>query len=583
MIRKLLTNNTFSLLKLKFTQRKIIHYTLLASVILLQVIVVIIWYNEKTNESEITKTINSLNSLNEISNFTSKINNSFIDSQKSFTAYTSNKNQASLEKHIVSLKEIRNLIDSLNLVTIKDKEFMKILAEKQQLGSEISALKSDIDSIITIQLDHNTNSAPKNFKLNKFEYKNILNSIDIESYIKTDSVSRKGLFSRIGDALAGTINVQKEQLNITVTMKYMNKIVSGSIEDQIGNLFTVTNKYYENQFINLKNSFTSLDEQNSKLIELNNKLQTLLPEIILNYNKSLDVLQKDTQKQLQSQYETNKKVKNYTIVMLIVLMFIISIILLSFTRMAFKYEKILTTAQTQIRQSLNFKNRIMGMISHEIRSPLSIISIYSKMIGSSVKDTEIKETFESIQFTTNSLLLLANQILEYSKDENQSPKLKNKHFYLKSEINQIISSMSSLVETKGNKIEVNSNLISDYEVYSDATKIHQLFYNIIGNANKFTKDGLISVAIDLQNVKDKDLNLKVIIQDNGIGISENDLKNIFELYYQGIVSGKVNDLGVGLGLNLCKEIVELFGGEISIQSEEGNGTKVIFNLILKLV
>ncbi len=555
----------------------------MASVILLQVIVVIIWYNEKTNESKITNTINSLNSLNEISYFTSKINNSFIDSQRSFTAYTSNKNQTSLEKHIVSLKEIRNLIDSLNLVTIKDKEFMKILAEKQQLGSEISALKSDIDSIITIQLDHNTNSTSKIFKLNKFEYKNILNSIDIESYIKTDSVSRKGLFSRIGDALAGTINVQKEQLNITVTMKYMNKIVSGSIEDQIGNLFTVTNKYYENQFINLKNSFASLDEQNSKLIELNNKLQTLLPEIMLNYNRSLNVLQKDTQKQLQSQYETNKKVKNYTIVMLIVLMFVISIILLSFTRMAFKYEKILTTAQTQIRQSLNFKNRIMGMISHEIRSPLSIISIYSKMIGSSVKDPEIKETFESIQFTTNSLLLLANQILEYSKDENQSPKLKNKNFYLKSEITQIISSMSSLVETKGNKIEVNSNLISDYEVYSDATKIHQLFYNIIGNANKFTKDGLISVTIDLQNVKDKDLNLKVIIQDNGIGISENDLKNIFELYYQGIVSGKVNDLGVGLGLNLCKEIVELFGGEISIQSEEGNGTKVVFNLILKLV
>lgn len=583
MIRKFLTNNTFSLLKLKFTQRKIIHYTLLASVIFLQVIVVIIWYNETANESKITKTLNSLNSLNRISNFTSKINNSFIDSQRSFNAYASNKNQASLEKHIVSLKEIRHLIDSLNLVTIKDKEFMKILAEKHQLGSEISTLKADIDSIIKIQLDLNKNSTPKVFKLNKFQYKNILNSIDIESYIKTDSVSRKGFFSRIGDALAGTVNVQKEQLNITVTMKYMNKIVSGSIEDQIGNLFTVTNKYYENQFINLKNSFASLDEQNSKLIELNNKVQTLLPEIILNYNKSLNVLQKDTQKQLQSQYETNKKVKNYTIGMLIVLMFIISIILLSFTRMAFKYEKILTTAQTQIRQSLNFKNRIMGMISHEIRSPLSIISIYSKMISSSIKDAEIKETFNSIQFTTNSLLLLANQILEYSKDENQSPKLKNKNFYLKNEINQIISSMSSLVETKGNKIEVTTNLISDYEVYSDATKIHQLFYNIIGNANKFTKNGLISIVIDSENITGKELNLKVAIQDNGIGISENDLKNIFELYYQGIVSGKVNDLGVGLGLNLCKEIVELFGGEISIQSEEGNGTKVIFNLILKLV
>ncbi|KQX09881.1 sensor histidine kinase KdpD [Flavobacterium sp. Root420] len=583
MIRKFLTNNTFRLLKLKFRHRKTIHYTLLASVIFLQIIVVIIWYNETTNESKISKTLDSLNSLNKIAYFTGKIKSTSIDSQRSFNTYTSNKNQTSLEKHIVSLKKIRYFIDSLNLVSIKDKEFMKILIKKHQLESNILTLKSDIDSIINTQLNLNKNSAPKVFKLNKFEYENILNSITIESCIKIDSVSRKGLFSRIGDALAGTINVQKEQLNITVTMKYANKIISGSIEDQIVNLLAVTNKHYENEFKNLKNSFTSLNEQDSKLIDLNNRLQTLLPEIILNYNKSLDVLQKDTQRQLENQYEAHKKVKNYTIVMLIVLMLIISIILLSFTRMTFEYEKKLTTAQSQILQSLNFKNRIMGMISHEIRSPLSIISIYSKIISSSIKDSEIKDTFDSIQFTTNSLLLLANQILEYSKDENQSLKLKNKNFYLKNEINQIISSMISLVKSKGNEIEVTTNLVSDYEVYSDATKIHQLFYNIIGNANKFTNHGLISIAIDFEIAKDKKLNLKVTIQDNGIGISENDLKNIFELYYQGIVSGKVNDLGVGLGLNLCKEIVELFGGEINIQSEQGNGTKVVFNLILTLV
>ncbi|RXM46949.1 HAMP domain-containing sensor histidine kinase [Flavobacterium sp. YO64] len=204
------------------------------------------------------------------------------------------------------------------------------------------------------------------------------------------------------------------------------------------------------------------------------------------------------------------------------------------------------------------------------------------MISSSIKDAEIKETFQSIQFTTNSLLLLANQILEYSKDENRLLKLNNNNFQLKTEINQIVSSMGSLVESKGNKIAVSSNL-ADYEVFSDAVKIHQLFYNIIGNANKFTKEGLIAIAIDAEKTGDKKLNLKVAIQDNGSGISENDLKNIFELYYQGTVSGKVNDLGVGLGLNLCKEIVELFGGAIHVESKQGNGTKVSFNLILNLV
>ena len=140
--------------------------------------------------------------------------------------------------------------------------------------------------------------------------------------------------------------------------------------------------------------------------------------------------------------------------------------------------------------------------------------------------------------------------------------------------------MASLLETKGNKIELKTNLNSDCEVYSDAAKIHQLFYNIIGNANKFTKNGLVSIIVDIEKISDYELNLKVEIKDDGAGISEDDLKNVFESYFQGTISEKVNDLGVGLGLNLCKEIVELFNGEIKIESKEGKGTKVSFNLIL---
>jgi two-component system, NarL family, sensor histidine kinase BarA len=583
LIRKHLLNNTFSLLKLKFKHRKIIHYTLIACVIVLQLVVVIIWYNESSNESEMSKALDSMSSINKISHFTGKINHSFIDSQKNFNTYKSQKDQASLDQYNASLNEISRLIDSLSLITKDNKAFMKILKEKSQSEHTIESLKADIDSIIETQINPSKNNTVNSFKLNKFEYKKILDSIKTDSYMQVDSVSKKGLFTRLGDALSGKMNVQKEQLKITVTMKYNDKVVSGSIEDQFANLFNTTNKYYENQFVKLKKSFASLKDQDSKLMELNSKLLNLEAEIMPQYNKSLSALQDNTQKQLQHQYNSNKVVRSYTIAILIILMFIISIVLFGFTRMAFQYEKRLTLAQIKIRESLNFKNRIMGMVSHEIRSPLSIISIYSKMISSSIKDPEIKDTFKSIQFTTNSLLLLSNQILEYSKEENYLPKLNNRNFHINEEINQIIYAMTSLVESKGNKIEVQSTLLADFEVYADGTKIHQLFYNIIGNANKFTKDGLIVIAIDSEKISAKKLNLKVEIKDNGIGIAENDLKNIFELYYQGTVSGKVNDLGVGLGLNLCKEIVELFGGEISVQSQQGKGTTIKFNLIISLV
>lgn len=266
-----------------------------------------------------------------------------------------------------------------------------------------------------------------------------------------------------------------------------------------------------------------------------------------------------------------------------VLMLIISIILFNYTRMAFVYEKKIVTAKNEIQQSLNFKNRIMGMISHEVRSPLSILSIYSKKISTTIKDPEIKDCFNSIEFTTNSLLLLTNQILEYSKSEKHKFKLNNKKFNLKTEIDQIITSLASLVESKGNKIKLYNHVNTDYEVYSDATKIHQLFYNIVGNANKFTNKGLIWIAINLETISDYEMNLKVEVQDTGPGISKHDLEHVFESYYQGTVSEIVNDFGVGLGLNLCKEIVELFNGNITIESEEINGTKVTFNLVLCLV
>lgn len=565
---------------LKFEHRKAIHYVLLICVIFIQILVVVIWYNETKNESKLSKSLSDISSANKIAYYTNKVNSSFIDSQEYFNLYINYKDEVSLKKYASSLYEMRQFIDSLKVVSNNNETFKNILTEKNSVQSNIFTLESVIDSIINKQIQPNDNDFVKNFKFRKFEFKKILDSIKVKSDMKIDSVSKKGLFSRLGNAIAGKSDVQKERLNVTITMKYKDKVTSGSIEDQIAGIFLIINKYYENEFSNLKKNFVDLRNEDLKLLKLNDKIFKLSQNLLPKYNSDANMLQKSSQKNFQDQFRFNKSVRSYVTIALIILMFIISIILFSFTHIAFEYEKKLTNAQNLIRQSLNFKNRIMGMISHEIRSPLSIISIYSEKVSTSVKDVGIKETFKSIQFTTNSLLLLANQILEYSKDEKKLLELKCKNFNLNTEIIQIVSSMASLLETKDNKIELKTNLNSDCEVYSDAAKIHQLFYNIIGNANKFTKNGLVSILVDIEKISDYELNLKVEIQDNGAGIAESDLKNVFESYFQGTVSEKVNDLGVGLGLNLCKEIVELFHGEIMVESQEGMGTKVSFNLIL---
>ncbi|HOD10297.1 MAG TPA: HAMP domain-containing sensor histidine kinase [Flavobacterium sp.] len=545
--------------------------------------VVVIWYNETANEDKLSEAFTNVSNANEVGKLTSEMNDAIITSQKHFNNYIDSKNQTSLDDYIVSLNKTSLLIDSLRISTNNSEAFKKVLSKRNKTESEIKHIKSSIDSIIDKQLYPTQLDVASPFQFNVLNYNKVLDSIDTNTSIKIDSVSRKGLFSRLADAFSGKIEIQKEHLSTVITMKYKDKVKTGTIEEQMKYLITSSNKYYETEFKRLKNSFVNLRQKDLKLIQFNNQLLMLSQNVLPDFNNAANLFKSNSQKEFQDQYETNKKVRNYSIAALVFLMFVISLILFGFTRLAFEYEKRLTVAQEKITKSLSFKNRIIGMISHEIRSPLSIISIYSKKISASVKDEEVKETFKSIQFTTNSLQLLSNQILEYSKDENHKLELKNKNFYLKTELEQIITSMSSFVETKGNKIVLQSNIKTDYEVYADVAKIHQLFYNIIGNANKFTENGTINVNINADSSSDYEVTLDIEIIDNGIGINEKELESIFEPYYQGSVSSGINNLGVGLGLNLCKEIIELFEGTITATSKENKGTKVTFNLVLSKV
>ncbi|RKS02809.1 HAMP domain-containing sensor histidine kinase [Flavobacterium sp. 102] len=575
--------NSIYLKKLKFQDRKVVHYTLLACIILLQILAILIWYNETINEDKIAASFDTIDQANQVSQFTGNVNNAIIKSQEHFNNYITSNDQNSLNNYLASLKETSAFIDSITVTTKNHKEFKTLLAKRNKAATEIHLIKSSIDSILNSQLYPKQHEVAAPFKFESLNYNKVLDSVDTNTSIKIDSISRKGLLTRLVDAFSGKIEIQKEQLNTVVTMKYKDKVVTGTLEEQMKFLILASNKYYAIEFNKLKSAFLNLRKKDFELVKFNSELLLLSQATLPDFTNAANDLKLNSQHNLKNQFETNKAIRNYSIVAVIILMFIVSLILFGFTRLAFEYEKRLTTAQEKIRQSLNFKNRIMGMISHEIRSPLSLIAIYSKKISASVKEEEVRATFKSVEFTTNSLLLLSNQILEYSKDEHHKPELKHKNFLLKTEIGQIITAMTSLVESKGNKLSLNSDLKADYEVYSDATKIHQLFYNIIGNANKFTDKGQIKVNIQQDNVSDYEVNLKVTIEDNGIGIAPNDLENIFESYYQGTISAKVNDLGVGLGLNLCKEIIELFEGEINIESKIGKGTKVMFNLILSRV
>ena len=565
---------------LNFKNRKAVHFALLASIIFLQLLLLVILYNEIFNESKLDNLETELEISDQAKHFSDLTKGDYIAIQYNLQNYIQTKDNKYLTNYNTALYNLNKNIDSLAKTSNNSDSFLLYLKKIDSDTLSIKQLNNAIDSLINVQILPSTQLEKDLLKLNPFNYEDVLNSITIESYMLVDSVERKGLFGRLGNAISGKVDVQKEKVNVVVTMKYGKKVTTGNIEEQLANALKNTNNYYQNEFLNYKNNLSALKGKDSDFLNRNNQLLDYSSLLLEKYNKALASFSNDTKHKFQDQYKTNKLIRNYAVIGLVLFMVIISGILILLTRLAFDYEKRLLLAQEKIQQNLSFKNRIVGMISHEIRSPLNILSIYSRNISKQIKDESLQESLKSIQFTTNSLSLLANQVLDYSKNENKKLELNRSNFYLKDELNEILKSLSSFVENNGNRLEIENKISENFLIHSDAVKIHQLFYNIVGNANKFTKKGLITISLNSEKTLDHKINLLVAIKDNGMGIDEADIQHIFESYHQGEISANVKNLGAGLGLNLCKELIELFDGKINVTSKKNVGTTVQFNLLL---
>ena len=576
MIRKILYYLDLNLNTLR--KRKFVQIILLLTSIFALLILVILLYNEFVNENKLQKYKENLDNSSALIKQKEIIKDDYATIHKNLQDFLNSKDTIHLLDYYQSLENLNNHVNSFIGTVSKDESLAAYLNQEKINLIRINEEKQLLDSLISVQKNPKNKIDFPAVNFNSFDYKDILNSVQVESYMLVDSVERKGLFSRIGDAFSGKVDVQKEKLNVTITMKYGKNVTTGNIEEQLANAFKRTNSFYYNEFGQLRKKLNTTEN-----FAENNYAILMHSEFIINsINKALTVFDKTNKQNFDNQFRTNNSIRRYTIFGLLFVLFIISGILIILTYLAFNYENRLIESKEKLRQSLNFKNRIVGMISHEIRSPLNILSMYLKSIFNNTNDPSLKESVQSIQYTTNSMSLMVNQILEFSKNENKKLILNKERFNLKQNIEETLKNLNCLVESNQNQLIIQSNITNDCFVDSDKIKLQQLLYNLVGNANKFTSNGQIKVGLYIVNEFSKNINLLLTVEDSGIGISNEDLKYVFEDYYQGTISDKVNNLGIGLGLNLCKEIVELFEGDINITSKVNQGTKVECSLFFEV-
>jgi signal transduction histidine kinase len=565
---------------LNFKARKIIHYSLLVCILLIQLLIAGFFYNEFISKKNLTFFENQLKEVHTLENLTDNSRGELLNAQSFLQKYMVSNDNTYLNSYFTSLNKLGKNLDSIGHYENKYPKLKNVLTSKKKDSMEIKKLKSLIDSTYEYSTKSNfkvENSLPK---LEKYSVNYDFDKFKVETKTISDTVKKKGLFGRLGDAISGKENVRKESTIITV--KQGKEPNPANIKAEFDSIFNEVNNHYKGEIKKIQVNVVRNQNNSGNFYKIFNNLLVYSNGLMNIYDVAIKDSKAELEKEYQKQNSESNRIRKNLVFGAMILMFIVSVLIMFLTRIAFIYEKKLNAANKQISENLNFKNRILGMLSHELRSPLKIIGLFINRINKRTEDEKVKEYLKSISFTNDSLLMQANQILEYTKNQAVENKLIPVKFNLKSEITSILTSIEPYIETRNNRFIIDENINPDINVYSDNKKINQIFMNILGNANKFTENGQIKVTAKTQPVDENTISLITEISDTGVGISKSDLEKIFEPYYQGVLSEDVENLGAGLGLSLCKEIIGLYDGYISVSSEEGKGTTVHFSVNLNI-
>lgn len=568
---------------LPFKWRKIVHYSLVICILLIQITIAGFFYNEFISRKNITFIDKQLKEVQSLENLTDDSRKELINAQDFFQKYVVSKDNQYLKAYFNSVDRLTKNLDSINNFKFQNPNLKSFSIARKNDSLKIENLKLLVDSTQEFSKNSDLKTTVQLPQLKKFDTDFNFEKFDVQTKTFSDSIPKKGIFGRLKDAFAGKENVRKD--STIVTIKSGKAAKSTKIKTELDSIITSANNHYLKEVQKIRVSVTKYkdkDKDNSgdfyhtfnSLLVYSNKLMNIYDEAIKGSKSELE-------KEYKAQNSKNNRIREYLVLGLMVLMFIVSILIMYFTRIAFIYESKLKVANKQIGENLKFKNRILGMLSHELRSPLKIIGLFINRINKKTSDEDIKGYLKSISFTNNTLLMQANQILEYTKNQQVENKLIPVVFNLKSEIKSILTSIEPYIETRNNKFVIDDQIDPAIMVDSDDTKINQIFMNILGNANKFTENGQIKVFAATEIVDENTVTLVTKISDTGCGISQSDLEKIFEPYYQGVLSEDIENLGAGLGLSLCKEIIGLYSGNISVSSELNKGTTVSFLINLK--
>ncbi|MDR1082503.1 MAG: response regulator [Coriobacteriales bacterium] len=224
------------------------------------------------------------------------------------------------------------------------------------------------------------------------------------------------------------------------------------------------------------------------------------------------------------------------------------------------------------------KSRFLASMSHELRTPMNAIMGMARIVKSAKTPEKRELAADKIISASTYLLGILNDILDMSNIESGELSLESERFALKKSLLQVVDVFTQRASEKAQTFESNIETLEECAVIGDKLRVKQLLFNLLDNAIKYTpEDGSIKLLVKPSFEDEHRLELKFFVRDNGIGIAPEDIERLFVVFEQG-KSDRMQHVGAGLGLAISKNLVNMMGGNLAVESVVGEGSTFSFTL-----
>ncbi|MFA6483679.1 MAG: ATP-binding protein, partial [Bacteroidales bacterium] len=316
----------------------------------------------------------------------------------------------------------------------------------------------------------------------------------------------------------------------------------------------------------------------SQLIEKNIALDKKLNDLIATTEKKKsDEFTERTIEVDRLAAKTYNQLAAFTIIA-VVLLLIALFVLFKYLKKSRAYQNALRDTQLKAENLAKAKEQFVANVSHELRTPVNAIYGLTEQALQKTMDPEVKELITVISKSSRYLNNIINDTLDFSKIEANKIELESIDFSPFEICEEVLAIQKHEAFRKG--ISLNSKWKGEIPdaLAGDPLRLKQILINLISNAVKFTEKGSVILEMEAEEITDTQFELKMRVEDTGIGISKDNIRIIFDEFVQAGNPSKNKYQGTGLGLSIVKKLVELQGGQIDVKSEPGKGTQVLVSI-----